>query len=57
MKRKLVIVIITIAVLIVFVTSLSIGDAMFNQQIEIEIERLFAVSGNIPNTVFTRPGF
>ena len=30
---------------------------MFSQQIEIEIERLFAVSGNIPNTVFTRPGF
>ena len=53
MKRKIFVIIVPITVTVVFAISLSIGDAMFTQQIKADIERLFAVSENISNTTFT----
>jgi len=53
MKRRIFVIIVPITVTVVFAISLSVGDAMFTRQIEADIERLFAVSKNISDTVFT----
>jgi hypothetical protein len=53
MKRRIFVIIVPITVTVVFAISLSVGDAMFTRQIEADIERLFAASGNISDTTFT----
>jgi hypothetical protein len=53
MKRRIFVIIVPITVTVVFAISLSVGDAMFTRQIEADIEKLFAASKNISDTIFT----
>ena len=52
-KLKIFVKIVPVTVTVVFAVSLSVGDAMFTRQIEAGIERLFAISKNIYDTIFT----
>jgi hypothetical protein len=52
-KRKYVVGIILVIFIAVFITSLGVGIAMFNQQIENDVKRLFTNSKDMPETRYS----